>query len=263
MEIYKHKNVFEMDKTMYKKRKQLLLQSIKTNYLFVFTSIILVVALSINCSSQPTQNPLCNIIVGFVSFFIAMFFGHYIHYACHKWNTESVYNTIVKPSFIGKIIDYLPNIFHQFIRLSIWLQDFHDQIHHDSSVNRKWQNLLIEFFMNIYVEGIALILINKLFDFRISGNKLNHAILLAWGLLYATTHIINYNIVTPVCHIQHHLNKNTNYGIDFVDIILGTKYDDIPENMNHASINILCIMILILLIKETSFNWFYVQWLIH
>lgn len=240
-------------------RFYLLSKSIHLNYLFIFSSTLLIVALSIVCPSQKNCNMLSNIITGFLSFFVAMFFGYYVHYACHKWNSTYVYNRFSQKSLVKQII---PSFIHRIFEVLNWFNDFHDKIHHDTSINRTWKNLCIEFGMNIYVEGLYLILLNKLLGLRIAFHsytcRFNNAIFLAWGLLYATTHIINYNIITPTCHIQHHLKNNTNYGVDYVDIILGTKYDETIENMNHASINILCIMIFILLLRDNSV----IHWLI-
>ena len=62
-----------------------------------------------------------------------------------------------------------------------------------------------------------------------------------WGILYTTVHNINYNIVPSSVHIKHHLDKNTNYGIDIWDIIFQTKYNNDPtdiENINHYTINL-------------------------
>ena len=80
--------------------------------------------------------------------------------------------------------------------------------------------------------------------------KLNYPILFAWSILYSTIHNVNYNIITPICHIQHHLNEKTNYGIDFMDILFGSKYDDVPEEMNHASLNVILILLFIIFIKD-------------
>ena len=66
-----------------------------------------------------------------------------------------------------------------------------------------------------------------------------------------TIHLINYRIVDPNPHQEHHLNCNTNYGIDTLDIIFNTKYNikDV-ENFNHGTINVLIIMLVIIFLKE-------------
>jgi hypothetical protein len=71
-----------------------------------------------------------------------------------------------------------------------------------------------------------------------------------WALFYATVHNINYNITHPIEHKNHHIDPQTNYGIDIVDIILNTKYNTTNsskpisiEDHNHAAINIILITI--------------------
>jgi sterol desaturase/sphingolipid hydroxylase (fatty acid hydroxylase superfamily) len=83
--------------------------------------------------------------------------------------------------------------------------------------------------------------------FKYFFNLIDNRIILLWALFYATVHNINYNIVSPQTHRQHHVNDKTNYGIDIWDIIMGTKFDyDTIETHNHASINLLLITALIL-----------------
>ena len=44
---------------------------------------------------------------------------------------------------------------------------------------------------------------------------------------------------------DHHKQKNTNYGIDLMDIIIGTKYDwNDLEDYNHYSINAIILTLL-------------------
>ena len=59
--------------------------------------------------------------------------------------------------------------------------------------------------------------------------------------------MINYDIIKPISHKNHHLNVNTNYDILLWDTILNTKYDynDIIEDVNHCSYNIVILTILI------------------
>ena len=79
--------------------------------------------------------------------------------------------------------------------------------------------------------------------------------------------IINYNIIESKEHISHHnsdLSKNGaynkennkiyNYGIDILDILFNTKYenDNSVENINHYACN--CIILLILIILIDKFN---------
>ena len=64
-------------------------------------------------------------------------------------------------------------------------------------------------------------------------------------LFYATVHNINYNIVSPQTHQNHHKDKNTSYGLDIFDILFNTKYDvNEIENYNHGAINIIVLTLL-------------------
>jgi len=251
--------------------------SMKQNYLITVCIILQIVGFSILYPSNPKRGIISNLIFGLISFIISIFSGYYVHVYSHLYDYEKLYKTLWSSSnFIGCLLRKLPIKIQYILNKFVYLLDFHDKIHHDTSVNKKWNNLLIEFCMNIYTEGVALIILFKLFDFgiHIRGSifKINYPILFAWSILYATIHNINYNIVTPICHIQHHINEKTNYGIDFMDIIMGSKYDDVPEKMNHASINVIVIMLFIIYIKEfykpdpnnivTSYIYNYINWLI-
>jgi hypothetical protein len=183
-----------------------------------------------------------NLMIGFLSIFFAMIAGHYTHVISHRYNYTQIYVNICQSN--NKIFRLLPKCIHYIILKLLWFSDFHDIIHHDSNINHTFLNLLIEFCLNIYSQSIGWILFFKCIGFT----KLNNAIILSWGLFYATTHIINYNIIHPDTHVQHHLNKYINYSYDFINIILGIKQDDEIENMNHASINVICTMLFILAI---------------
>ena len=81
--------------------------------------------------------------------------------------------------------------------------------------------------------------------------NVNIYILLLWSLVYSTFHNINYNIIdNTLIHNEHHKNIFTNFGIDIVDLIFNSKYDDRNiENINHYSINLVIITALLLYYK--------------
>ena len=72
-----------------------------------------------------------------------------------------------------------------------------------------------------------------------------------WCLVYSSFHNINYNLMEePLIHQEHHENIFTNIGIDIVDVILNTKYDDNNiENINHYAINTIIITGILLYYK--------------
>jgi hypothetical protein len=112
----------------------------------------------------------------------------------------------------------------------------------------------MEFIQNFLIEGGFLILLAHCYNFSIDiGSfkfKLNKSVLLLWGLLYATVHNINYIILGCDQHTKHHIDPKTNYGIDTLDILFDTKYDiNNIENLNHGSINVIIITLIILYFK--------------
>ena len=165
--------------------------------------------------------------------------GWYIHYLSHAYDLLMIYE-----NSSGSIINYiksndrLDTIFRTIIYYST---DFHDKIHHDTSVNKESFNLFWEFFQNFLMEGGLLIIIAYYYNIKVNiGNhifKFNKAVLLLWGMLYASVHNINYIILGCDQHVNHHINPKTNYGIDILDILFDTKYDlENIEDLNHAAL---------------------------
>ena len=92
---------------------------------------------------------------------------------------------------------------------------------------------------NIYMQGLTMIIYGTVY------NLLDWRIFLFWGLFYASIHMINYSIIMPSVHRDHHKNKYTNHGIDIMDIIMGSKYDwNDLEDHNHYSINMIILTFL-------------------
>jgi len=200
--------------------------------------------------------------MAFVSFFLAMIVGWTVHYASHNTDFTAMYLNLYynkKIPYFRPFIDSFQfdffNLHHFILNFILYTVDFHDQIHHDSSINKKWYLIIIEFLQNVFMEGGIIVLFSFLlnFSFSILGNTyfFNHAVIWMWAFLYATVHNINYLIIHPECHVEHHLNEQTNFGIDTLDILFNTKYDvSNVEIFNHAAINIVIItLILTFLIK--------------
>jgi hypothetical protein len=168
-----------------------------------------------------------------LSYVFMIIWGWYIHFISHNINVSELYEFLLKNNHKNWLDNTLLFIFKYTI-------DFHDQIHHNTSINKQYLFLFIEFIQNILTQG------GILFFFGID-KLINKYIILLWCLTYTTVHLINYNIPSiKHCHKDHHTNCKTNYGIDYMDIIMGTKfnYQDI-ENINHYSINIILITILL------------------
>ena len=127
----------------------------------------------------------------------------------------------------------------------IRVAEFHDSVHHDTSVNKKFTNIVLEFMNNVLLQGV-IILIFKLFL-----NLMDDKIILMWALFYATVHNINFNITHPIAHAEHHVNNKTNYGIDIWDILIGSKYDWTHiENHNNTIINLIVITTIIIYVSK-------------
>jgi hypothetical protein len=215
------------DNTINGKRKNPILQSIKQNYIFYFTIMLCIYAFSYK------RDKLVTLIF---SFLFITFYGYFVHMVSHDWDTHmsDSYKTFDNVFTRNKYLNWL-------IIKAINFSEFHAKTHHDSEINKTKINIALEFFNNIMTQGGLLIFFKYFF------NLIDNRIILLWALFYATVHNINYNIVSPQTHRQHHVNDKTNYGIDIWDIIMGTKFDyDTIETHNHASINLLLITALIL-----------------
>ena len=215
-------------------------KSVQINYMFYTSIVVTVIALSLFYPSDKSKGPFFNIVLGFISIAYSLIMGYYVHVISHKYNFQQPLENFAQrkgmPTLIKKIIQGGSYLFH-----------FHDHIHHNSSINREWYNIAIEFMQNLQGEGMALIFLLKMLNVNL---YINQAICFAWAWLYATVHNINYAISPSITHVQHHLNKHTNYGFDLADILFRTKYDMNPERINHASINMFLIMIFMLFIHQ-------------
>jgi hypothetical protein len=162
------------------------------------------------------------------------FFGYFTHVISHNVDLRKIYNSFDNAFTRNPTFNKAMNAF-------LKVYEFHDETHHNLDVNKETPNIFYEFITNIYTQGLVFILFVefvKLIDYKV---------VLLWCFMYATIHNINYNIIHPSVHRDHHINCHTNYGIDIMDILFNTKYDkkDI-ENFNHSIINLLIITFIII-----------------
>jgi hypothetical protein len=162
------------------------------------------------------------------------FFGYFTHVISHNVDLRKIYNRFDNAFTRNPTFNKAMNAF-------LKVYEFHDETHHNLDVNKETPNIFYEFITNIYTQGLVFILFVefvKLIDYKV---------VLLWCFMYATIHNINYNIIHPSVHRDHHINCHTNYGIDIMDILFNTKYDkkDI-ENFNHSIINLLIITFIII-----------------
>jgi hypothetical protein len=215
-----------------------LVKSIRLNYIFYITTLCCLFIIS-------TYSKISYFFT-IITFIAASFNGYFVHFIAHYIDFES---------FMTKQNNYITNnkYLNNFIIWWCKILDFHEKTHHDSSVNKTNQNLIFEFLLNFLTQGgFALC-------FYYIMKKLNGYIFLLWGLLYCTIHIINYNIVPSQVHVKHHFEKSTNYGIDFWDILLGTKYNNNfndVEIINHYAINVAILTAIIVLIIKYDIFYF-------
>lgn len=191
--------------------------AITTNWLFFGTLIGCVYALS-TFTNHSFHGILLTI------FFISML-GYFIHMIGHHISFSKIYepndNYVTRTPFLHSIVTSLASFL-----------DFHDTIHHDTSINKQPMNVIYEFINNFVLQG-GLILLLILITSYISKEGV-----FLWASLYATVHNINYIIMPPKTHQNHHANKHSSYGIDIWDVIFNTKEDpDEIESYNHMSIN--------------------------
>ncbi len=188
-----------------------------------------------------------------VTFIASMYLGYDLHRKTHERNITALYD-----SWDSQILDYIKAhmpALESGLRWFVYHCDFHDKIHHDSNVNKRPYNVLVEVYQNLLSEGlIAAALCYWLSpSIRIGGRTITPHVptMVFWALLYTSAHNINYEILRPQEHINHHLFPHTNFGIDLMDILFDTKYE--PEGfeiMHHAVPNIIIITALILWIPK-------------
>ena len=221
----------------YLKSDDPLIASIKLNYIFYISIFIGV------CAITATTNT--NVIWGFISVVFISFLGYVVHYISHTVRVEELYDKIDNKNYLTK------NVYINYI-IRLWCKtiDFHDITHHDSKVNKTFKNVAIEFALNFYTQAGAFLL------FAFFVRNLNTYVILLWGLMYPTVHLINYEFKKSKTHIFHHKDPKTNYGIDIWDILFNTKYNGDNskiENINHYSINV-CIITIIMIYACKKMN---------
>lgn len=169
-----------------------------------------------------------------VSYILILLLGHMGHRISHHVNFTKTYNKFKKNNMNPRINGLLSG-FCRFL-------DFHSITHHDTTINKQPANILYELINNVITQGGALVLLVKLIN-----NFLDLRVMMLWALMYATTHNINYVLLKPSVHRDHHVDNSTNFGIDIADILFDTKYnlDDI-ETHNHVSINLIIITLVII-----------------
>jgi len=200
-------------------------KSIKQNFPFYIVLILCLYTFT-TCTYNKS-----NSILVLISMVVVSFCGYAVHLVSHYLGLtmSEMYKSYDNIFTRNKYINWLA------IK-AIDFGEFHAKTHHDTDVNKSVKNISLEIINNIVTQGGALIILKFLLGL------LDNRVILLWALFYATVHNINYNIVHPKTHQEHHINDKTNYGIDIWDIIVGSKYNwDNIETHNHAAINLIVI----------------------
>lgn len=205
---------------------KLFFKYVKINFVFC---ILLIISFIIY-SKVLKQNFFKNIL----SFIFFSFLGYIIHIYSHLYNYEELSEKLINHKTFLTRNNYTKCIVRKIAKFL----DFHQNTHHNSDINKQTKYQIYEFINNFVIQGLYAFLV--IFFIR----KLNYSISLIWGLFYATVHIINYNIIKPKVHEEHHDDKNTNFGIDIWDILFNTKNNSDIENFNHSIINLIIILII-------------------
>ena len=209
------------------KNLKLMFKSIKKNYIFY---IILSICLILFYKSKNNKKSFFCIIN---SYFAVVIFGYIIHFLSHNISYVKEYKK--RESLFTKI-----PIINELIINFLKFFDFHHDVHHDSKINQNFKIIIQESLLNFYTQGIFIFLVAKFFKY------LDTRMIFLWAFTYTSIHNINYNFYTPKAHKQHHKNLHTNYFMDIIDIILGSKYNNHIEIHNSYSINyIICTIIII------------------
>jgi len=198
-----------------------LLKSITVNWFFYLSLIACCYYVSIHTHYSFKQAILSIIFISMIGYFTHMS-GHYIStLKMYEANDNYITNNTVLDCIARNLCHFM---------------DFHDTTHHDSDINKQPLNVLYEFINNFILQGGLI----AFFAWTASNYCLPTIIL--WALMYATVHNINYILMPPKTHQNHHENKHSSYGLDIWDILFNTKADpDEVEVYNHMSINMILI----------------------
>ena len=254
---------------IYKFFNKLFIKSLTKNCLFWCIYLIALIILSVKYGFE--KNISQKIIAGLLTAIISMYGAWYVHYLSHTHDFRKIFNSIKnkidyssKNKFVNAIISAINNIIY-FICDAY---DFHSKIHHNPHLNKLWYNKVVEFLENFIIISVPYVFIANTYNIGLNISSttlyLNKPILILWGLIYTTIHNVNYSIINPQTHKEHHLKdlryayndsdeQVTNYGPDTIDIICNTKYkSNIIEDFNHGSINVIILTVILIFIKDSN-----------
>lgn len=179
---------------------------------------------------------------------------------CIKYNanfyfiffTMALYIGILTGDFIrGAITIVLILVFSYFSHRAshhIYPYNILHKVHHTEQHNKKWWARILEWFVNfLQIGGIMLIPINIYFEKLFKTKLLNNYVILYYSIVYTTHHMINYHYMEIDTHARHHRDESTNYGPDYMDVLMGTKQDNSTfEDMRWTIMNSIAATILVM-----------------
>ena len=243
-----NKKKYKQNKNKYKQNKnsikeiskekifQSLYKNLKINYIFYISILVAAIILKYDKFSSSS------FIRGLLSLIFISMSGYFVHLLGHIFKYQKIFEKS------NNIFKYIPILNKVMLNITKIL-DFHKTIHHDTKINKKYINIFYEFINNFLTQGLAQYIVIKIYKL------IDERACFIWGLFYASFHNINYLILNPKTHQDHHNNSLCNLGIDIWDIIFGTKsnYNEL-EKYNHYSINYIITTIIVLLLNKYIFN---------
>lgn len=216
-------------------RKRASIAWLGSNRYYLISYVLACASLSIMYGAS--KNTATNLITGCVTMLIVPFVGYLTHMLSHQIMYEQiVYNNVD--------FERLPACIRIVLYLLVLIFDFHHNIHHDQKESSKTIYIVIEAIQNVFFQAGIVMLVNM----YIFNNVLNNSIVMLWGMVYVSMHLINFTFYDERNHKIHHEDSNVNYEPFIFDIIFGTipKKEIRIESFWHVSFNIvLCTLAII------------------
>ena len=206
----------------FNRRMSLLSESFLKNWMYLMSHVVCIVAMSVY-NGVSRMSTITSIFNGITTIIVAISSGWGVHYISHHLDALKLYRTSYTHKYLKRKYKSLDKI----IKRTCKVIDFHDKDHHNTDINKRPINVVTEFIQNIFTISVLFLIVNN-----VCNLNFNNLIILAYGIIYAVMHNVLYVNNISVTHVQHHEDKFTNYGLDFIDIAMGTKYDETLEEYN-------------------------------
>ena len=206
----------------FNRRMSLLSESLVKNWLYITAHVMCIIIMSVY-TEVSWMSTLTSIFNGITTIIVALSSGWGVHYISHHINALELY----RASYLHKYLKRKYRSLDKGMKRICKMIDFHDKDHHNTDINKRPINVVTEFIQNIFTISVLFLIVNN-----VCNLNFNNLIIWAYGIIYAIMHNVLYVNNVSVTHVQHHTDKFTNYGLDFIDIVMGTKYDETLEEYN-------------------------------